>query len=109
MARTFASPRHTALVEFLRKKREEKKGLTQAKAAKRPGRYQSYVTDYERGQKRIDAAEPVNIAEAIGFDPLEAIRVIQRAKSLYTITRCELLRRRPISRRHVNIEARTRQ
>ena len=80
MARTFASPRHTALVKFLRKKREEKKGLTQAKVAKRLGRYQSYVTDYERGQKRIDAVELVNIAQAIGFDPIEAIRVIKRVK-----------------------------
>ena len=68
MARTFASPRHTTLVEFLRRKREEKKGLTQAKVAKRLGRYQSYITDYERGQKRIDAVDLVNIAEAIGFD-----------------------------------------
>jgi transcriptional regulator with XRE-family HTH domain len=79
MARTFASPRHSALMAFLRKKRE-KADLTQTQVAKRLGRYQSYVTDYERGQKRIDAVELVHIAEAIGFDPLEAMRLIKRTK-----------------------------
>jgi transcriptional regulator with XRE-family HTH domain len=79
MARTFASKRHTALVDFLRKKREDA-GLTQVQVADRLDRYQSYVTDYERGQKRIDAVELVSIAEAIGFDPIEAIRLIKRTK-----------------------------
>jgi len=79
MARTFASPRHAALVEFLRKKRK-KADLTQVQVAKRLKRYQSYVTDYERGQKRIDAVELVHIAEAIGFDPIEAMRLIKRVK-----------------------------
>ena len=54
MARTFASKRHAALVGFLRKKREEA-GLTQVQVAERLDRYQSFVTDYERGQKRIAA------------------------------------------------------
>ena len=77
MSRTFGSPRHAALVAFLRKKREAA-DLTQAEVAERLDRYQSYVTDYERGQKRIDAVELAEIAEAIGFDPLEAMRLIKR-------------------------------
>jgi hypothetical protein len=48
--------------------------------AERLDRYQSFVTDYERGQKRIDAVELVQIAEAIGFDPIEAIKLIKRTK-----------------------------
>jgi len=80
MARTFGSPRHAALVAFLKKKRKEA-GLTQAKVAKRIGRYQSFITDYERGQKRIDAVELVEIAEAIGFDPLEALKLIKRTRA----------------------------
>ena len=79
MARTFSSPRHAALVAFLKKKRKEA-GLTQAKVAKRLGRYQSFITDYERGQKRIDAVELFEIAEAIGFDPMEAFKVIKKTR-----------------------------
>lgn len=51
MARTFASKRHAALVAFLHKKRKEA-GLTQVQVAERLDRYQSFVTDYERGQIR---------------------------------------------------------
>ena len=79
MARTFATKRHTTLVSFLKKKRKDA-GLTQADVAERLGRYQSFVTDYERGQKRIDAVELVTIAEAIGFDSMEAIKLIRRTK-----------------------------
>ena len=79
MSRTFGSRRHAALVSFLRAKRIEA-GLTQAQVAERIDRYQSFITDYERGQKRIDAVELVEIAEAIGFDPREAIAVVKRTK-----------------------------
>jgi len=79
MARTFATKRHAALVAFLKKKRKDA-DLTQTQVAERIGRYQSFITDYERGQKRIDAVELVQIAEAIGFDPVEAIRLIMRTK-----------------------------
>ena len=79
MARTFATKRHAALVTFLKKKRNDA-DLTQVQVAKRLGRYQSFITDYERGQKRIDAVELVQIAEAIGFDPVEAVRLIKRTK-----------------------------
>ena len=79
MSRTFLTKRHTALVAFLKKKRLQA-GLTQADVAGRIGRYQSFITDYERGQKRIDAVELVEIAEAIGFDPQAAIRHIKAIK-----------------------------
>ncbi len=79
MSRTFGSPRHKALVTFIKKQRKDAR-LTQAQVAKRIHRYQSFVATFERGQKRIDAVELVEIAEAIGFDPKEAIRVIVKAK-----------------------------
>lgn len=79
MSRTFGSPRHKALVTFIKKKRKEA-GLTQTQVAKRISRYQSFVATFERGQKRIDAVELVEIAEAIGFDPKEAIKLIAKTK-----------------------------
>ena len=56
-------------MEFLRKKREEKKGLTQAKVAKRLGRYQSYVTDYERGQKNQSREKLEELVRVMGLPP----------------------------------------
>jgi len=79
MSRTFGSPRHKALVAYIKKQRKEAK-LTQAQVAKRIRRYQSFVATFERGQKRIDAVELVEIAEAIGFDPKEAIKVMVKTK-----------------------------
>ncbi len=79
MSRTFGSPRHKALVAYIKKRRIDAK-LTQAQVAKRIRRYQSFVATFERGQKRIDAVELVEIAEAIGFDPKEAINVMVKAK-----------------------------
>jgi transcriptional regulator with XRE-family HTH domain len=80
MVRAFGSPRHDALVRFLRESREEA-GLTQVQVAKRLGRYQSFITDYERGRKRIDAIELVAICDALGIDPIEALKVIRGVKS----------------------------
>jgi len=48
--------------------------------AARMGRYQSFVAAIESGQKRIGAVELVEIAEAIGFDPAEAIRMMVKVK-----------------------------
>lgn len=78
MSRTIGSPGHKALVAFIKKKRLDA-DLTQAQVARRIGRYQSFVATFEAGEKRIDAIELVEIAEAIGFDPKEALKVITRA------------------------------
>jgi transcriptional regulator with XRE-family HTH domain len=80
MSRTFGSPRHKALVAFIKKKRKDA-GLTQTEVAERIDRYQSFVATFERGQKRIDAVELIEIAEAIGFDPREALKAMMKAKS----------------------------
>ena len=79
MSRTFSSSRHEALVKFLKKKRKEA-GLTQWDVAQRLRRYQSFITDYERGQKRIDAVELIEICEAIGISPHDALKVIVRKR-----------------------------
>jgi hypothetical protein len=43
--------------------------------------YQSYVATVESGQRRIDAVEFLDFAEAIGFDPKSAIRRLTSTKS----------------------------
>ncbi len=76
MSRTLASPLHSALVEFLITKRKEA-GLTQADVAARLGRYQSFVATVEKGQRRVDVVDLMGFADAIGFDPVDAIKVLR--------------------------------
>ena len=58
----------------LLKEERKKVGLTQAKLAKKLRRPQSYVSKYERGDRRLDVIEFLDIARAIGFDPNEFLQ-----------------------------------
>jgi len=73
MPQTLRSPRHEALIALLVEKRK-KAGLTQADVAKKLRRYQSFVATVESGQRRIDVVEFLDFADAIGFDPRDAIK-----------------------------------
>jgi len=75
MSRTFSSTGHERLVKFLKQQRKQA-GLTQTQVAKRLRRYQSFVTAYESGQKRVDVIELVEIAKAVGFDPQLALQAV---------------------------------
>lgn len=55
----------------------KKAGLTQHELACRLGKPQSFVSKYERRERRIDAVELVLIAHALGFDPCRVIRDIE--------------------------------
>jgi transcriptional regulator with XRE-family HTH domain len=59
--------RYAALTSLLRVERK-KAGLTQAKLAKKLRRPQSYVSKYERGDRRLDVIELIEVAQMIGFD-----------------------------------------
>jgi len=79
MARTFASPRHEALRAFLAAKRKAA-GLRQVDLAKRLKRRQDYISTVETGQKLVEVVELMEWAEAIGFDPQEAIKSMGKVK-----------------------------
>lgn len=49
----------------------ERAGLTQAELALRLRKPQSFISNYERGQRRIDALELIRIAHALGADPVK--------------------------------------
>ena len=58
------------LVRRLKATRKEA-GLTQVQLAKKLGKLQSYVTKYEREERRIDVIEFILITQAIGIKPEE--------------------------------------
>lgn len=63
---------YAAFTDLLKDERR-KVGLTQAKLAKKLWRPQSYVSKYERGDRRLDVIEFLEIARAVGFDPGEIL------------------------------------
>jgi transcriptional regulator with XRE-family HTH domain len=52
--------------------------ITQQDLAKRLKKPQSFVSKYERRERRLDVVEFVSIAKVIGFDPCEVVREIER-------------------------------
>jgi transcriptional regulator with XRE-family HTH domain len=79
MARTPDSPRQKALRDFLVERRK-KAGLRQVDLAKRLQRRQDYVSYVETGQKLVEVVELMEWAEAIGFDPRDAIKVLAKIR-----------------------------
>jgi transcriptional regulator with XRE-family HTH domain len=52
--------------------------VTQAALAETLGRPQSFVAKYESGESRLDVAEFVGIARAIGADPFKMLKTAGR-------------------------------
>ena len=65
--------------EMLKAEREKAK-LSQALVADKLGVNQTYVSKYEKGERRLDLIEFLEIAEAVGFDPLDFIKRLQDSK-----------------------------
>jgi ribosome-binding protein aMBF1 (putative translation factor) len=49
------------------------KGLTQSQVADKLGKPQSFVSKYERGARRLDLVEFLEVARALGMDPKKMI------------------------------------
>lgn len=54
--------------------------LTQAELSKQLGRPQSFVSKYERGERRLDVVEFMEICERIGVEPLDMMRKIKEQR-----------------------------
>lgn len=68
MPKTIFGGPHTKLVEVLIEARK-KAGLTQSQLAEKIQRDQTFVSLIERGQRRIDVVEFIDIAKALGARP----------------------------------------
>ncbi|MDD3002052.1 MAG: helix-turn-helix transcriptional regulator [Candidatus Riflebacteria bacterium] len=53
-------------------------GLSQGEVAKKLNRPQSFVSKYERGERRIDIVEFLEVAKAIGVNPLQIIKALKQ-------------------------------
>lgn len=56
----------------------EAAGLTQVELGERLGRPQTFVSKIERGVRKVDVIEFIEIAKAIGTDPKSLIRKLEQ-------------------------------
>ncbi len=71
------SPLHLRFVELLREGRLDA-GLSQIDAAARLGVRQSFISDVERGERRVDVVEFVKFCRAYRIDPAAFFRKLKR-------------------------------
>lgn len=69
MVKSVFSEAHTRLVEVLIEARRAS-GLTQVEVSQRLRKPQSFISNIERGERRVDVLEFVAIARVLGADPL---------------------------------------
>ena len=77
MPKTVTSPLQKRLAAMLVGLRKGA-GLRQVDVAKKLGVYQSWVTHLESGQRRIDVIELIELGRAIGFDPADVVRKLNK-------------------------------
>lgn len=70
MALSLHTERYKQFCEMLIRKRKDA-GVSQEQLAKRLAKPQSFISKYERAERRIDVVEFLELARAIGFDPAE--------------------------------------
>jgi transcriptional regulator with XRE-family HTH domain len=68
MANSTHNSDYQLLLTVLKSERE-RLGITQTDLANRLGNTQTFVSKCERGERRIDAVELVEFAEALGIEP----------------------------------------
>jgi transcriptional regulator with XRE-family HTH domain len=76
VAKSVFTGRYRRLRELLAAAREEA-GLTQAALAVKLSRPQSYVSKYERGERRLDIIEFLDVTKAIGVPPARILRQLE--------------------------------
>jgi len=57
----------------------EKSGLTQVQIAERLGKPQSFISKYERGERRLDFTEFIELADIIEIDVADFVNCYQSA------------------------------
>lgn len=73
MKKALYEQRYAAFTDLLKEERKNA-DLTQAQLAKKLRRPQSYVSKYERGDRRLDVIEFLEIAKVVGFDPAALLK-----------------------------------
>lgn len=74
------SAKYEHLCELLLRARKQR-GLTQADVSKALGKPQSFVSKYERRERRLDVVEFVEVTGVLGLDPCDLIKRITKERA----------------------------
>ena len=72
MVKSIRSQQQERLVALLRQARKQA-GLTQDELAERVGAYKTFVSKYERGERRLDVVEFLAVTDALGLEPCDLL------------------------------------
>ncbi|MAZ17629.1 MAG: transcriptional regulator [Ahrensia sp.] len=78
MSKSLHSERHQKLTELLLARRKAS-GMTQADVARAMGRHQPFIANIEKGERRVDLIELLEMSEIVGFDVHELIDELKSA------------------------------
>jgi transcriptional regulator with XRE-family HTH domain len=81
MVRSTHHPNYQTLLALLHDLRECA-GVTQLDLAESLGNTQTFISKVERGERRIDVVEFIEICEALGADPIAAFREYLQRRAL---------------------------
>ena len=76
MTRSVFSPAYQRLCDWLVEARQAR-GITQAQLAAELGRPQSFISKYERGERRLDFVEVLEIASALHVGARDLVGELQ--------------------------------
>ncbi len=76
MKKSIYSERQARLGQLLRAARK-KAGIKQVALTKRLGKYKTFVSKYESGERRLDVIEFIEVAEALKLDPAEILAKVK--------------------------------
>lgn len=74
------NPTYRLFLEILREARK-RQGVSQVDLASRLGNTQTFISKYERGERRVDFVEFIEITEALGLRPEDLLAVFLEARS----------------------------
>ncbi len=77
MTKSAFSRKHAQFRKVLVQARHDA-GLTQVALAKKLGRPQSFVSKFERGERRLDVPAFLEVARALGLDPGQTVADLER-------------------------------
>lgn len=76
MTRSVHTTRYQRLLEVLVDARKSRQ-LSQAALAAKLGRHQTFVSKYERGERRLDVVEFLDVARSLEVDPHKLLRRLE--------------------------------
>jgi transcriptional regulator with XRE-family HTH domain len=76
MNKSIYTKRQKRLRALLREARKNA-GMTQDQLDRRLGAYKTFVSKYEKGDRRLDVVEFIAVAEVLGVEPEEVIAAVR--------------------------------